>query len=254
MELAGALTNESTKLTINLEAIGLESQEQYGNNLLNVQKSRGRLLKKVLKTDFDIIADTSWLKEEGIVSFPIFKSSVDAQIILNNLQLTQAISNFADRSKFVSPKDNQAPNEKFILRTWLVRIGMVGDQYKEARKMFLKDLKGNSAWLKKIDAEELEPEEVVQVQETLSEADREWLDQLAETELAEYERHFAESADVQKAEVEQNDAVEPKETEAEKDNLAEPEEATAEREDLDRNPIDEQEVSEDEIGFSGMDF
>lgn len=240
MKLAGALTNESTKLTINLEAIGLESQEQYGNNLMNMQESRGRLLKKVLKTDFDIIADTSWLKEEGIVSFPIFKSSVDAQTILNNLQLTQAISNFADRSKFVSPKDNQAPNEKFTLRTWLVRIGMIGEQYKEARKMFLKDLKGNSAWLNKIEAEELEAEEAVQIQEALSEADKKWLDQLAEAELAEYEQEHEISAAVQEMEADQG----------------EPEEAEAilEQEDLDRNPSDEQELSENEIGFSGMDF
>ena len=41
------------------------------------------------------------------------------------------------------------------MRTWLVRIGMVGEEYRATRKQFTKELRGNSAWLRKIEVEEM---------------------------------------------------------------------------------------------------
>ena len=42
----------------------------------------------------------------------------------------------------VTPTDN----EKYTFRTWLVRLGMIGDEYKTARNVLLKNLSGNSAF------------------------------------------------------------------------------------------------------------
>ena len=51
------------------------------------------------------------------------------------------------------------------MRTWLVRAGMVGEEYKFARKMLTKNLEGNSAWQKMMEPAEVETKEIsVQIQ------------------------------------------------------------------------------------------
>lgn len=37
-------------------------------------------------------------------------------------------------------------NEKYTFRTWLLRLGMIGDEFKTARTHLLKNLEGNIAW------------------------------------------------------------------------------------------------------------
>ena len=40
----------------------------------------------------------------------------------------------------------QSTNEKYTFRTWLLRLGMIGEEFKTARKHLLKNLDGNIAW------------------------------------------------------------------------------------------------------------
>lgn len=37
-------------------------------------------------------------------------------------------------------------NEKYTFRTWLLRLGLIGDEFKTARHHLLKNLDGNIAW------------------------------------------------------------------------------------------------------------
>lgn len=37
-------------------------------------------------------------------------------------------------------------NEKYTFRTWLLRLGLIGDEFKTARHHLLKNLEGNIAW------------------------------------------------------------------------------------------------------------
>jgi hypothetical protein len=46
----------------------------------------------------------------------------------------------------VAAKVIPTDNEKYTFRTWLVRLGMIGDEYKTARNVLLKNLSGNSAF------------------------------------------------------------------------------------------------------------
>lgn len=50
--------------------------------------------------------------------------------------------------KYASAKVIETDNEKYSFRTWLMRLGMIGDEYKETRKELLKNLSGNSAFRK----------------------------------------------------------------------------------------------------------
>ncbi len=66
------------------------------------------------------------------------------------------INAFADLAVFInknakilsrtSPKPAQTNNPKYAFRTWLIRLGMNGNDFKEARKILLSNLEGNSAF------------------------------------------------------------------------------------------------------------
>ena len=47
----------------------------------------------------------------------------------------------------------QSDNEKFTFRTWLIRLGLNGDEFKTARHHLLKNLEGNIAWKDPMQAE-----------------------------------------------------------------------------------------------------
>lgn len=51
-------------------------------------------------------------------------------------------------------------NEKYTFRTWLLRLGMIGDEFKTARKFLLENLEGGIAWK--------DPEQAVRQKERLS--------------------------------------------------------------------------------------
>ena len=41
---------------------------------------------------------------------------------------------------------DESENEAFTFRTWLVRLGLNGDEYKTTRELLLENLEGNRAW------------------------------------------------------------------------------------------------------------
>ena len=48
--------------------------------------------------------------------------------------------------EIVSPAAQQTENEKYAFRIWLLRLGMNGDEYKQTRKVLMKNLTGHAAF------------------------------------------------------------------------------------------------------------
>lgn len=157
MELRGAIVNDSTKMNLLLDVSGVENWEQYQTNLGNLSESKGELFQKALGVPFTQVADTG--QEKGIISFPYFKSTLNKKELLSDIQFAQIVSSFAENNRTVSQKKSENQNDKFMMRTWLVRAGMVGEEYKFARKMLTKNLEGNSAWQKMMEPAEIQTEE-----------------------------------------------------------------------------------------------
>lgn len=59
-------------------------------------------------------------------------------------------------------KPTQSDNEKYTFRTWLLRLGMIGEEFATARKFLLRNLEGNGAWRR--------PEQAIAQRERLREA------------------------------------------------------------------------------------
>lgn len=160
MELQGTIVNDSTKMNLLLDVSCIENWEKYQINLENLYESKGELFQKALDIPFSQVADTSQGKENGVISFPYFKSTLHQKELLSDIQFAQIVSSFAENNRTVSQKKSENQNDKFMMRTWLVRAGMVGEEYKFARKMLTKNLEGNSAWQKMMEPTEIESKKV----------------------------------------------------------------------------------------------
>ena len=64
------------------------------------------------------------------------------------IQLCLGMCELAHMTKYTSAKPQQQDNEKYALRCWLLRLGFIGEEFKTAREILLKNMMGNSAWRK----------------------------------------------------------------------------------------------------------
>ena len=83
---------------------------------------------------------------KGTIEFRLFNSTLDPDRVKSYIQLCLAISHQALTQKSASYTRTQSTNEKYTFRTWLLRLGLIGDEFKTARKCLLEHLDGNIAW------------------------------------------------------------------------------------------------------------
>ena len=83
---------------------------------------------------------------KGTIEFRMFNSTLHAGEIKSYIQLCLAISHQALVQKSASRTKTHPENEKYTFRTWLLRLGLIGDEFKTARQHLLKNLEGNIAW------------------------------------------------------------------------------------------------------------
>lgn len=83
---------------------------------------------------------------KGTIEFRMFNSTLHAGEVKAYIQLCLAISHQALVQRGASHIKTQPENEKYTFRTWLLRLGMIGDEFKTARLHLLKNLEGNIAW------------------------------------------------------------------------------------------------------------
>ena len=52
----------------------------------------------------------------------------------------------AKKQTRITATEKQVDNEKYAFRCFLLRLGFIGDEYKQTRKILLKNLEGSSAF------------------------------------------------------------------------------------------------------------
>lgn len=83
---------------------------------------------------------------KGTIEFRLFNSTLHAGEIKSYIQLCLAISHQGLIQRTASRSRTHSENEKYTFRTWLLRLGMIGEEFKTARQHLLKNLEGNIAW------------------------------------------------------------------------------------------------------------
>lgn len=84
--------------------------------------------------------------QKGTIEFRLFNSTTHAGKIKTYIQLCLAISAQALNQSSAGRIKTTSTNEKYTFRTWLLRLGMIGDEFKTARKFLLENLEGGIAW------------------------------------------------------------------------------------------------------------
>lgn len=80
------------------------------------------------------------------IEFRCFNSTTHAGKLKTYIQLCLAICNQAMTQKGSSARKTETTNEKYTFRTWLLRMGMIGDEFDTARKFLLENLNGDIAF------------------------------------------------------------------------------------------------------------
>lgn len=84
--------------------------------------------------------------QKGTVEFRMFNSTLHAGKVKTYIQFSLAISAQAINQHKASAIKTITENEKYTFRTWLLRLGMIGDEFATARKFLLENLDGCIAW------------------------------------------------------------------------------------------------------------
>ena len=124
----------------NILTIEMPADKVNTGNLQKLLDAKGALIRKALGIDslaFEI--------HEDRVSFPWFIDPAP-DYALAYTQFIAAICKMSTEQKRVTAKVREVNNEKYAFRCFLLRLGFIGNEFKQSRKILLSNLDGSSAF------------------------------------------------------------------------------------------------------------
>ncbi|MEE3497183.1 MAG: hypothetical protein VZR06_18695 [Butyrivibrio sp.] len=117
--------------------------ERTLNKLDRTIENKGELFKMAFKTD-----DLSYKVTDDQVTFDWFPFIGEEGEGLAYSSFIDLLTKSLKEQKRVNASKAQTENPKFAMRVYLIKLGMVGDEYKQTRKILLRNLEGSSAFRK----------------------------------------------------------------------------------------------------------
>ena len=124
----------------NILTIEMPADKVNTENLQKLLDAKGALIRKALGIDslaFEI--------HEDRVSFPWFIDPAPDHALAYT-QFIAAICKMSTEQKRVTAKVREVNNEKYAFRCFLLRLGFIGNEFKQSRKILLSNLDGSSAF------------------------------------------------------------------------------------------------------------
>ncbi|MGN8818982.1 virulence protein [Oribacterium sp. HCP28S3_H8] len=109
--------------------------------LRNLISAKESLIKKALG-----ITDTRINITDEKIEFPWFDWELTPEETNAYMLFLTQLCKLSKELKHASSKPVETDNEKYAFRTWLLRMGFIGPDFKKARKILLKNLSGSSAF------------------------------------------------------------------------------------------------------------
>ena len=106
-------------------------------------ESKSELFKMAFQTD-----DLSYEITDDRVTFAWFPWTKESGEGIAYSTFIDLLTKHLKEQKRVNASKTQTDNPKFAMRVFLIRLGMVGEEYKAARKILLRNLEGSSAFRK----------------------------------------------------------------------------------------------------------
>lgn len=111
-------------------------------NLVRLLEAKAGLIKKALGIE------TTFIKVEGeTVKFDWFENGqYNAAEVNAYSHFISALCEMSTNQKRITATEKPVDNEKYAFRCFLLRLGFIGSEFKEARKILLRNLEGSSAF------------------------------------------------------------------------------------------------------------
>lgn len=110
-------------------------------NLQALVEAKGELIRHALDVE-ELPIEIS----EDEVSFHWFEELPTPEEIKAYTHFISALSEMAINQKRITVKEKEVENEKYAFRCFLLRLGFIGKDYKDERKILLRNLTGSSAF------------------------------------------------------------------------------------------------------------
>ena len=110
-------------------------------NLGALLESKGNLIKAAFG-----IENVGYTLTDERITFAWFSGEITPETSRAYADFIGKICEMARRQKRVLAKAKDVENPKYAFRCFLLRLGMIGDEYKVSRRVLLERLTGNSAW------------------------------------------------------------------------------------------------------------
>ena len=124
----------------NILTIEIPADRVNTENLQKLLDAKGALIRKALGIDslaFEI--------HEDRVSFPWFVDPAPDHALAYT-QFIAAICKMSTEQKRITARVREVDNEKYAFRCFLLRLGFIGNEFKQSRKILLSNLDGSSAF------------------------------------------------------------------------------------------------------------
>jgi hypothetical protein len=109
--------------------------------LTSLLSAKESLIKKALG-----VSDTRIRVTEDKVEFPWFDRELTPEETNAYMLFITQLCKLSKELKHASSRPVETDNEKYAFRTWLLRMGFIGPDFKAARKILLRNLSGSSAF------------------------------------------------------------------------------------------------------------
>lgn len=110
------------------------------DNLQKLLAAKDELIRMALG-----ISSTAIELTDTAVNFPWF-GELGPDEVRYVSQFISGLCELANTSKRITSKCRRLDNPKFAMRTWAIRLGFGGDEYRDLRKYLCKRLPGDAAW------------------------------------------------------------------------------------------------------------
>ena len=134
-----AATDDEDSLTVSLPRRFFT--ETALKNLDALLASKGKLIQKAFN-----IEKAAYTLTDETIKFAWFHGKIAEDTVRAYTDFISKLCEMAQRQKRAVAKEKAVENEKYAFRCFLLRLGMIGDDYKTSRRILLQNLTGSSAF------------------------------------------------------------------------------------------------------------
>ena len=154
-EIGAFTVSKEGTVTSKTDEIDLPQRETVATQGLTVAISRDKVnlskLEKIFENKGDLIKKALGVtsleieEDEEKVSFPWFEN-IDNEHLMAYAKFIAALCKLSINAKRINESSKEVISEKYAFRCFLLRLGFIGYEFKEDRKILLEKLSGSSAF------------------------------------------------------------------------------------------------------------